>query len=105
MQDERFCAICERKLDDKDSDHVCRGCFRRAREPKTTVVELSDDGAERLGFALAVGDLLNWGVRKLVESSGVEPPPAKPPPDPDEAARVREKLEDIQRRLKDDPEA
>lgn len=49
---DRFCAICERKLVEKDSEHVCRSCFRKAREPKETAIHISDEGAERLDIAM-----------------------------------------------------
>lgn len=101
MADERYCAVCERMLGEKDSEHVCRDCFRRAREPKIRPLRLSDAGAERLGFALALGDLLNWGVQKLVESAGASRP-AAPAPSADEGRRMREELATIQRRLKKD---
>lgn len=74
---DKFCAICEGKLGKKDSEHVCRTCFRKAREPKAVTVEISEQGAERLGIALAVGNFINWGLEKLAEGAlGVKPPPA-----------------------------
>lgn len=83
MTAETFCAICERKLGKKDSEHVCRLCFRKAREPKETTLHLSDEGAQRLGLAYAVGNFINWGIQKLVEVSGAKLPP--PPKTPKEA--------------------
>lgn len=64
---DEFCAICERKLTGKDSEHVCRDCFRLARELKETSIVISEQAAQNLGFAFALGELFNWGVRKLVE--------------------------------------
>lgn len=100
--DDRFCAICEKKLEAADSEHVCRVCFRKAREPKKVSITLSDEGAKQLGYAYAFGNFVNWGMQKLFEISGVKmPPPAKTP---EEAARrgveARERLREIQRRLK-----
>lgn len=101
---DRFCAICERKLVEKDSEHVCRTCFKKAREPKATVVHLSDEGAERLGLAYAFGKFVNLGIQKLAEMSGTKlPPPAKTPEE--EARRqaeARDELKRIQRRIQDD---
>jgi len=105
MADDRFCAICEKRLEEADSEHVCRMCFRKAREPKEVQIRLSDEGAERLGYAYAFGNFLSWGVKKLVEASGAKTPPA--PKTPEEAAQreleAREKLREIQRRLRKDP--
>jgi hypothetical protein len=104
MIQDKFCAICERVLEDKDSEHVCRSCFRKAREPKETSVLLTDEGAERLGFAYAFGNLLNWGVQKIIEVTGSKMPP--PPRNQEEAARreaaAREELKRIQRKIKGD---
>ena len=104
MTDDRFCAICERKLEAVDSEHVCRTCFRKARERKETSLNLSDEGAERLGYAYAFGNFVNWGIQKLIEVSGAKmPPPAKTT---GEAAQreleARARLREIQRRLKKD---
>jgi hypothetical protein len=104
MTEDRFCAICEKKLEVADSEHVCRTCFRKAREPKETSINLSDEGAERLGYAYAFGNFVNWGIQKLFEASGAKmPPPAKTP---EEAAQreleARERLREIQRRLDKD---
>lgn len=101
---DRFCAICEQKLVEKDSEHVCRTCFRKAREPKETAVHISDEGARNLGLAYAFGNFVTWGIQKLVEVSGVKlPPPAKTP---EEAAQrqaaARDELKRIQRRMKDE---
>jgi hypothetical protein len=96
-----FCAICERALEKGDSEHVCRSCFRKAREPKETSVYLTDEGAERLGFAYVLGNFVTWGVQKLVEYAGTKLPP--PPKNLEEAARreadARERLKEIRRRL------
>ena len=64
---ERFCAICERKLTKKDSEHVCRNCFRAAREPKETQFVMSEQAARHMGFAYGISQLFNWGIQKLVE--------------------------------------
>lgn len=64
---DRFCAICERKLSESDSEHVCRSCFRKAREPKEISVEMSEQAAQNMGLAFAFGNLFNWGIQKLVE--------------------------------------
>lgn len=100
---DRFCAICERKLEEKDSEYVCRVCFRKAREAKETSVHLSDEGAEKLGFAYALGNFLNWGVQKLIEVSGAKiPPPAKTSEEEArQQAEARDKLKNIQRRIQD----
>lgn len=102
---DNFCAICEGKLGKKDSEHVCRTCFRKAREPKAVTVEISDQGAERLGIALAVGNFINWGLEKLVEGAGALG--VKPPPTPKTAQEAREqetaaraKLAQISRKLR-----
>lgn len=90
MQDE-FCSICEKKLTKKDSDHVCRKCFRQAREQKKLEVKMSDRAAETLGLGIAFGSLLTWGLGKLAES--VKLPEM-------EASDARAKLAKIQTRLK-----
>lgn len=98
---DRFCAICERKLEAVDSEHVCRTCFQKAREKKEVSVSLSDEGAERLGYAYAFGNFVNWGIQKLLEASGAKVP--LPPKTPEEAAqRELEALREIQRRLDKD---
>lgn len=65
--DDRFCAICERKLDEKDSEHVCRTCFRAARERKETQLVLSEQAALNFGFAVGISQFVNWGIQKLIE--------------------------------------
>jgi len=60
---ERFCAICERKLTRKDSEHVCRVCFRAAREPKEVV--LTDQQATNIAISVGIGQLFCWGLGKL----------------------------------------
>lgn len=101
----RFCAICERRLGEADSEHVCRSCFRKAREHKETSIHLSEEGAQRLGLAYALGSFVNWGVQKLIEASGANRPPE--PKTPEEAVQrevsAREKLRGIQERLNGDP--
>lgn len=101
---DKFCAICEKKLGEKDSEHVCRACFRKAREPKETAVHITEEVAQTLGFAYAFGNFLNWGVQKLIEGSGVKlPSPAKTPEE--EARRqaeARDDLRRIQRRIQDE---
>lgn len=62
---ERFCAICERKLTKKDSEHVCRVCFHAAREPKEVL--MSDKAATNLAYAYGISQLINFGIQKLVE--------------------------------------
>jgi len=62
-----FCAICEQPLTAKDSDHVCRSCFRKAREPKKTVISMTDEQAGQVGFALAVGNFLSWGIERFCD--------------------------------------
>lgn len=100
---DKFCAICEQKLVEKDSEHVCRSCFKKAREPKETAVHISDEGAKILGFAYAFGDLINFGIKKLVEVSGSKLPAPAPAQTPEESAKLqaeaRDKLKDIQRRI------
>lgn len=104
--DERFCAICEQGLGEKDSEHVCRSCFRKAREPKEVTVEITDRGAERMGIALALGNLFNWGLDKLVEFVKLPPPPTTAQQTHDEALAVRKKLEEMRRRLEEgDPDS
>lgn len=101
---DKFCAICEQTLGEKDSEHVCRACFRKAREPKETAVHITDEVAQMLGFAYAFGNFLNWGAQKLIEGSGMKlPPPAKTPEE--EARRqaeARDHLKRIQRRIQDE---
>lgn len=102
MKRDEFCAICESLLVKGDSEHVCRTCFQKARERKTVEVQISDHGAERLGFALALGNFINWGFRKMVEADMVKLPPL--PKTPAEAARAeleaRGRLREIQKRIK-----
>lgn len=102
MSQDRFCAICEQKLGEKDSEHVCRTCFRKAREPKETQVLMTNEAAEKLGFAYAFGNFINWGIQTLVDLARVKMPP--PPKDQEEAARreaaAREELHRIQREIK-----
>lgn len=101
---DRFCAICECALGEQDSEHVCRSCFRKAREPKETVVQMSDEGARNLGMAYAFGNFVNWGIQKLIEVSGAKIPP--PPKTPEEAKerelKARQQLKDIQKKLDED---
>lgn len=98
---DRFCAICERKLGEKDSEHVCQSCFRKAREPKEQTIHISEEGARNLGLAYAFGDFVNWGVQKLIEVSGAKLPPSAKTPE--EGARhqaeARDKIKRIQRRI------
>lgn len=105
MSQDEFCAICEQPLGENDSEHVCRSCFRKAREPKETSVLLTEEGAERLGFAYALGNFLSWGAQKLIEVAGAKMPP--PPKNLEEAARreaaAREELKRIQRKIQGEP--
>lgn len=67
MLEEQFCAICERKLTERDSEHVCRKCFQAAREPKEVSYIISEKAATNLGFAYGISQLVNFGIQKLVE--------------------------------------
>jgi len=62
-----FCAICEQPLTDKDSDHVCRSCFRKAREPKRTELTITDEQAAQIGFSMAMGNLVAWAIEKAFD--------------------------------------
>jgi len=97
-EDERFCAICERTLGEKDSEHVCRSCFRKAREPKRVYV--SDRAARNIGTAIAFGNFVNWGLGKLVDAIGVKREIIRGTPE--DGARARQRLADIQRRIKEE---
>lgn len=64
---DKFCAICESKLTEKDSEHVCRRCFKAAREPKETAMVISEKAAQTLGIAYGLTNLVGWGIQQLVE--------------------------------------
>lgn len=99
MGQDEFCAICEGKLQRKDSNHVCRKCFGKAREPKQVTVEMSDRAAQTLGLGLFFGSVVNWGIGKLAEVAHASPPHPelmKPAAGPS----ARGKILEIQKRLK-----
>lgn len=102
MSKDRFCSICEGRLTKKDSEHVCRLCFRKAREKKTVEVHLSDSAADRLGTAFALGSFINWGLQRLVEASGTKLAP--PPKTTEEMEKInrdaKERLREIQKRVR-----
>ncbi len=101
---EKFCAICECKLGDKDSEHVCRTCFHKAREQKKPeCIYISERAAKSIGTALAVGQFVNWGIQKLIDLTGQKlPPPPKTPEEAEQRSReARQKLRDIQKRMRE----
>src|SRR5579871_3936889 len=99
---DKFCVICEKKLGEKDSEHVCRACFRKAREPKETAVHMTEEVAQTLGFAYAFGNFLNWGVQKLIEGVKLPPPAKTPKEQARREAEARAALKRIQRRIQDE---
>lgn len=87
------------KLDREKGTGLCSRCFkgklpRTKHKPDDRCIYISDRARKNIEFTQAVEPLLNWGVQRLFDMSGVELPPVK------NGKEARQRLQDIQNRLR-----
>ncbi len=91
------------KLDREKGTGLCSKCFkgklpRTKHKPDNRCIYISDRAKKNIGLAYAFAPLLDWGIQRMLDMTGMKPPRAK---NVEEAGKkARNRLKDIQKQLK-----